>query len=107
MFHDRFDAEFVKIPFHVDGNVYAHLDAQYADAIKQTAHNLADTCQPFTIGDIPAGIMLYAYKGVDGASVLRLASSLVTQIQTGGSRYNLVSATEALVTSMARYACMN
>jgi hypothetical protein len=38
---------------------------------------------------------------LDGAAVLQLASSLVEQIKVGGSRYNVVSATEALVANMA------
>jgi phage gp37-like protein len=37
----------------------------------------------------------------DGNAVLQLASSLVEQIKVGGSRYNVVSATEALVSNMA------
>lgn len=115
MVKHRFDAEFVKIPFYVPGGIAIaflisckanskELDEKYKESIQQVAKNLAETCQPFRIGDIPAGMPCFAVKVftyLDGAAVLRLASSLVDQIKAGGNRYSMVSATEALVANMA------
>jgi len=86
----KFDVEFFKIPYYIPGN--SAQNTLYSESIKQLAISMSETVQPFNIaGDIQA----------DGASLLTLAHSLLSQVKTGGNRYNVVSATEALVANMA------
>ncbi|KAH6576323.1 hypothetical protein BASA62_001472 [Batrachochytrium salamandrivorans] len=55
------------------------------------AQGLADNLVPFKIGALDG----------DGAMVVQLINELISQIRGGGSRFNMASATEALVSNMA------
>lgn len=83
----RFDVEFAKIPFNTPG----YTTQSYDQACSELAATLGEFTEPFSVGNVP----------VDGTMVLQLASELLAQIRSGGNRYNMVSATEALVGNMA------
>ncbi|KAJ3196732.1 hypothetical protein HK101_007964 [Irineochytrium annulatum] len=82
----RFDVEFAKLPFNGGGNQILH-----DEACEAIAEVMVDKLQPFTVGNV----------AVDGTMVIQLVTELVTQIREGGNRFNMVTATEALVANMA------
>ncbi|TPX73017.1 hypothetical protein SpCBS45565_g00104 [Spizellomyces sp. 'palustris'] len=82
----RFDTNFAKLPFNVGGNTAVH-----QEAVAALADTLADSLVPFVVGGVP----------VDGPVVVQLITELLTQIRDGGNRFNMVTATEALVANMA------
>ncbi|KAJ3380992.1 hypothetical protein HDU92_005656 [Lobulomyces angularis] len=86
---ERFDVDFVKIPWCLLGN--EEQEKIHSDTCKEVALKLANSVQSYTIGSVEA----------DGATILRLASELLGQIRIGGKRYDMISATEAMVTNMA------
>jgi hypothetical protein len=91
----RFEVEFTKIPWYPHGpggtppprGATAHYDATVA----QLAHLLVESLQEFRVGGV----------AVDGRAIITLTTELLSQVRGGGSRYNMVSATEALVSNMA------
>ncbi|KAI9006190.1 hypothetical protein BC832DRAFT_584088 [Gaertneriomyces semiglobifer] len=86
LIRQRFDVSFCKLPFNVGGNIMMH-----EEAIAALADTLSENLSPLVIGGVP----------VDGAVVCQLISELLTQIRDGGNRFNMVTATEALVANMA------
>ncbi|KAI8589480.1 hypothetical protein BDZ88DRAFT_418332 [Geranomyces variabilis] len=83
---ERFDTSFAKLPFNMAGSSEMH-----QEAVATIADSLADSLTPFVVGGVP----------VDGAVVVQLINELLAQISAGGNRFNMVSATEALVANMA------
>ncbi|KAJ3098400.1 hypothetical protein HDU97_004028 [Phlyctochytrium planicorne] len=82
----RFDVEFAKLPFNVVGH-----EELFNEKCGDIADILMMSKKPFIIGNVP----------VDGTTVIQLVNELVSQIRQGGSRYDMVSATEAMVANMA------
>ncbi|KAJ3105851.1 hypothetical protein HDU97_007495 [Phlyctochytrium planicorne] len=88
----RFDVEFAKLPFNGGGNQVLH-----DEACGILGDVLQEKLMPFTVGNV----------AVDGQMVIQLVNELVTQIRDGGNRFNMVTATEALVANMASEAANN
>ncbi|KAI8825728.1 uncharacterized protein EV422DRAFT_513985 [Fimicolochytrium jonesii] len=86
LIRERFSVRFAKLPFNMAGNT-----AVYNEAIATLADSLAEDLQPSVIGGVP----------VDGSVIVQLINELLAQIRDGGNRYNMISATEALVANMA------
>ncbi|KAJ3354839.1 hypothetical protein HDU83_004512 [Entophlyctis luteolus] len=88
----RFDVTFEKLPFVVGADKLQQ--RAFDDACRSIAGDLVDSLRIFTIGGV---------NGVpaDGKAIVRLCNELVTQVRDGGTRFNMVSATESLVTNMA------
>ncbi|KAJ3357142.1 hypothetical protein HDU83_008649 [Entophlyctis luteolus] len=88
----RFDVSFEKLPFVVGAD--KQQQQAFDDACQSIAGDLVDSLRIFTIGGI---------NGVpaDGKAIVRLCNELVTQVRDGGTRFNMISATESLVTNMA------
>ncbi|KAJ3417561.1 hypothetical protein HDV05_000018 [Chytridiales sp. JEL 0842] len=86
LIREKFDVEFAKLPYNLGTNEELH-----EEACNSIAQNLHETLAPFTVGNVPA----------DGLMVCQLINELLTQIREGGNRFNMVSATEALVANMA------
>ncbi|KAI9362977.1 hypothetical protein DFJ73DRAFT_620638 [Zopfochytrium polystomum] len=82
----KFDVEFQKLPYNTQGNQVLH-----DEACQEIADKLMSNLNPFVVGNVPA----------DGTIVVQLCNELVTQIRDGGNRFNMVTATEALVANMA------
>ena len=85
LIRQRFDVEFCKLPFNVPGS------SLHDEACSQLAKTMMDRLTPFVIGGVP----------VDGGVVVQLVTELLAQIRGGGNRFNMVTATEALVANMA------
>ncbi|KAJ3209135.1 hypothetical protein HDU67_006380 [Dinochytrium kinnereticum] len=83
----RFDVEFAKLPF----NNEASANFLFDESCGSIAEVLKEKKSPFVVGNVP----------VDGNTVIQLVNELVSQIRDGGSRFNMVSATEAMVANMA------
>ncbi|TPX32424.1 hypothetical protein SmJEL517_g04469 [Synchytrium microbalum] len=83
---DRFDVEFTKLPF-----ISTVVGSEYNTTINDMADMLADRLTPLIVGNVP----------IDGPVMVQLATELVAQIREGGSKFNMVSATEAMVANMA------
>lgn len=81
---ETFHVEFVKIP------VMQHQQEEHDDSISELVELLNVNLTPFVIGNVP----------VNGASMVYLIQELVSQIRNGGSQFNMVSATEAMVYSL-------
>ncbi|KAJ3328754.1 hypothetical protein HDU76_009342 [Blyttiomyces sp. JEL0837] len=86
LIRQKFDVEFAKLPFNVGGQSIMHDEACVA-----IADRLMESLSPFVVGNVPA----------DGCMVVQLCNELLTQIRDGGNRFNMVTATEALVANMA------
>ncbi|KAI8823395.1 uncharacterized protein EV422DRAFT_520900 [Fimicolochytrium jonesii] len=86
LIRERFDVSFAKLPFTMPGNQHLFLES-----VATLADTLGDSLTPFVVGGVP----------VDGPVVVQLISELLAQIRDGGNRFNMVSATEALVANMA------
>ncbi|KAJ1533012.1 hypothetical protein HK096_005834 [Nowakowskiella sp. JEL0078] len=86
LIRQRFDIEFAKLPYR---SKYA--SEAFEEACIAIAGSMLQHLTPFTIANVPA----------DGTTVIQLVTELLQQIRNGGSRYNMVSATEALVANMA------
>lgn len=71
-----------------------HAEKEHAHAIDQLTTLVTERLDPFVIGNVP----------VDGASMVYLIQELVSQISNGGTQFNMVSATEAMVSNMAKEA---
>jgi hypothetical protein len=83
---DNFNLELVKIPFINSGNMSEH-----QEACGELSESIMTDIDPFKVGGIH----------VDGMVVCQLVNELLTQIRGGGNRFNMVTATEALVSNMA------
>ncbi|KAK5669722.1 hypothetical protein QVD99_004108 [Batrachochytrium dendrobatidis] len=95
---DRFQVEFNKIPYNNDprklrdsGYGRQTILSQYDDVCCEMAQGIIDNLVPFEIGGVQG----------DGAMVVQLINELILQIRRGGNRFNMVTATEALVNNMA------
>ncbi|KAJ3029724.1 UNVERIFIED_CONTAM: hypothetical protein HDU68_011340 [Siphonaria sp. JEL0065] len=90
---DQFNVSFEKLPFCVGGmgGYRTDLDAEFDDVCKSMAGDLVDGLKRLEIGGVAA----------DGALLVELCNELLTQIRNGGSRFNMISATESLVSNMA------
>ncbi|KAJ3006288.1 hypothetical protein HKX48_000201 [Thoreauomyces humboldtii] len=86
LIRERFDTSFAKLPFNMKGSAEMH-----EEAVANLAESLGDSLTPFVVGGVP----------VDGSVVVQLINELLTQIRDGGNRFNMVTATEALVANMA------
>ncbi|KAI8800537.1 hypothetical protein BJ742DRAFT_685972 [Cladochytrium replicatum] len=86
LIRQRFDIEFAKLPYNIGPNV-----ALFDQACEALTDSMVENLEPFTVANVPA----------DGTMVVQLVNELLAQIRDGGSRYNMVSATEALVANMA------
>ncbi|KAJ3094483.1 hypothetical protein HDU96_001660 [Phlyctochytrium bullatum] len=82
----RFDVEFAKLPFNDLSNRFV-----YEESLAALGDGLMEKKQPFVVGNVM----------VDGSTVIQLVTELVSQIRDGGNRFNMVSATEAMVANMA------
>ena len=82
----RFALEFIKLPLQVDDYQILH-----HDICNEMTQILLDSVTPFQIG------------GVIGSGKLlsQMVKELISQIRGGGNRFNMVTATEALVANMA------
>ncbi|KAL2912516.1 Guanylate-binding protein 6 [Polyrhizophydium stewartii] len=83
---EKFQIEFNKLPF--DQGMGSALHSQICSEMGAA---LLENLVPFEIGSVP----------VDGTLVVNLVNELISQIRGGGSKFNMVSATEALVSNMA------
>ncbi|KAI8924845.1 hypothetical protein BC831DRAFT_463415 [Entophlyctis helioformis] len=83
---EKFQVEFTKLPFDAGMNSQVH-----SDICAEMAEVLLENLLPFEIGAVP----------VDGMMVVHLVNELISQIRGGGNRFNMVTATEALVGNMA------
>ena len=83
---ESFDLELVKIPFINSANLSDH-----KSACSEIADIIMNNIDAFKVGGINA----------DGMVVCQLVNELLTQIRGGGNRFNMVTATEALVSNMA------
>ncbi|KAJ3207692.1 hypothetical protein HDU67_007285 [Dinochytrium kinnereticum] len=92
LIRSRFDVEFGKLPFNGGGNQILH-----DEACGIMAEALVEKLTPFTVGNVAC----------DGNMAIQLVTELVTQIRDGGNRFNMVTATEALVANMASEAANN
>ncbi|TPX51739.1 hypothetical protein SeMB42_g00870 [Synchytrium endobioticum] len=84
---ERFDIEFAKLPFCMRNPI----TSEHQEAVADLVEVLSDRLTPLIIGNVP----------IDGPVMIQLAAELVSQIREGGSKFNMVSATEALVANMA------
>ncbi|KAI9102857.1 hypothetical protein DFS34DRAFT_610811 [Phlyctochytrium arcticum] len=89
LIRQHFSVSFAKLPFNMGSA--GNSSAVHQEAVGILADNLADNLEPFVVGNVP----------VDGPVVVQLISELLTQIRDGGNRFNMVTATEALVANMA------
>ncbi|KAJ3088947.1 hypothetical protein HK102_007578 [Quaeritorhiza haematococci] len=89
---DRFNVEFGKLPYNMGGGSASSHDV----ACEVMSEQLLDTITPFTVGSVQ----------VDGIMVVQLVQQLLTQIRDGGNKFNMVTATEALVANMATEAAL-
>jgi hypothetical protein len=83
---DKFETAFQTVPFFM-----AHTEGEHRSAVEDICSVLLVNSRPFTIGEVP----------VEGGVIVNLVKELVGQIRNGGNRYNMVSATEAIVSNMA------
>ncbi|KAH6578289.1 hypothetical protein BASA60_003679 [Batrachochytrium salamandrivorans] len=94
---DRFQVEFNKLPYYSGSSHHTSKGGDqdiadlYSDICNEMAQGLVDNLVPFKIGALDG----------DGAMVVQLINELISQIRGGGSRFNMASATEALVSNMA------
>ncbi|KAJ3044205.1 hypothetical protein HDV00_002883 [Rhizophlyctis rosea] len=86
LIRQRFDVEFCKLPYNVPGAPGLH-----DEACSILASTMLEKLTPFVIGGVP----------VDGGVIVQLVTELLAQIRDGGNRFNMVTATEALVANMA------
>ncbi|KAI8912732.1 hypothetical protein EDD86DRAFT_188494 [Gorgonomyces haynaldii] len=81
----KFQIEFVKLPyFQANQDLHDNICKEVADA-------LLENLVPFKVGTVP----------VDGMFAVQMVNELISQIRGGGNRFNMISATEALVANMA------
>ncbi|KAI8829985.1 hypothetical protein BJ741DRAFT_621342 [Chytriomyces cf. hyalinus JEL632] len=86
---DQFDVQFEKLPFFANEMA---ADAEFNEVCQRISSQLVDAqLKPLEVGGVPA----------DGSIVVQLCNELLAQIRDGGSRFNMVSATESLVSNMA------
>ncbi|KAJ2991463.1 hypothetical protein HDV02_003768 [Globomyces sp. JEL0801] len=86
LIQQRFQLEFNKLPFDMGQN-----QAMHAEICREMSDILLGSLIPFQVGGVPA----------DGVVVAQMVNELISQIRGGGSRFNMVTATEALVANMA------
>ena len=82
----HFSLQLYKLPFLVPGN-----EAEHKEACAELALDMMSDLEPLQVGGVH----------VDGVVVCQLVNELLAQIRGGGSRFNMVTATEALVSNMA------
>ncbi|KAJ3235799.1 hypothetical protein HDU81_000155 [Chytriomyces hyalinus] len=86
---DHFDVQFEKLPFFANEMA---ADAEFTEVCQRISAQLVDgQLKPLEVGGVPA----------DGSIIVQLCNELLAQIRDGGSRFNMVSATESLVSNMA------
>jgi hypothetical protein len=83
----NFDMEFVKLPYLVPN---ANEDDHFK-ACEEMGSKMIDSLTPLQVGGVY----------VDGMVVVQWVNELLAQIRGGGNRFNMVTATEALVSNMA------
>jgi hypothetical protein len=83
---DKFAVDFVKLPF-----LSGEFKKMHSDIIEGVSENMVKNLKTFQVGNVD----------VDGMLVIHMVNELISQIRGGGSRFNMVSATEALVSNMA------
>jgi hypothetical protein len=83
---ERFSLEFTKLPHDIGPNQDLH-----RDICKEMAEVLLESLVPFEIGNVAVG----------GTVVVQLVNELISQIRGGGNKFNMITATEALVSNMA------
>jgi hypothetical protein len=82
----HFTVDLVKLPYVVPGH-----DDEHNLACQEMAQGLVDGLEPLKVGGVY----------VDGTVICQLVNELLAQIRGGGNRFNMVTATEALVSNMA------
>lgn len=82
----NFDLELIKLPYMTPENAKEH-----AEACQEISQGLLEDLQPLKVGGVY----------VDGLVICQLVNELLAQIRGGGNRFNMVTATEALVANMA------
>ncbi|KAJ3074658.1 hypothetical protein HDU98_010654 [Podochytrium sp. JEL0797] len=87
LIRDQFDVSFEKLPFVPPTGSTAEFD----DVCRSMVGDMVDGMKLFEVGGVPA----------DGKLLIQLCDELLTQIRHGGSRFNMISATESLVSNMA------
>ncbi|ORY42203.1 hypothetical protein BCR33DRAFT_660965 [Rhizoclosmatium globosum] len=86
LIREQFDVSFAKLPF-----VSSSGNSEFDEACESMVGDLVDGLKKFEVGGVAA----------DGPLLVQLCNELLTQIRDGGSRFNMVSATESLVANMA------
>ncbi|KAI8622603.1 hypothetical protein BC830DRAFT_1057039 [Chytriomyces sp. MP71] len=85
----HFDVHFEKLPFFANE---AAADVEFDEVCRRLADQLVDPrLKPLEVAGVAA----------DGSILVQLCNELLTQIREGGSRFNMVSATESMVSNMA------
>ncbi|KAJ3273400.1 hypothetical protein HDV01_004276 [Terramyces sp. JEL0728] len=82
----KFSLEFNKLPFDMGENQVIH-----AEICKEMSGILLENLIPFEVGGLDG----------DGPLVVQMVNELISQIRGGGNRFNMITATEALVSNMA------
>jgi hypothetical protein len=83
---DNFTIELTKLPFVTKGN-----EPEHKKACEELSFNMLEDLDALKVGGVY----------VDGMVICQLVNELLTQIRGGGNRFNMVTATEALVSNMA------
>ncbi|KAJ1551838.1 hypothetical protein HK405_013735 [Cladochytrium tenue] len=98
---EKFDVQFQKLPYDVP--VPPGEPSPHDEACREMASRLLDGNSTGDDDTDPGGLAPFIAGGVpaDGTAVVQLCNELVAQIRDGGSRFNMVTATEALVANMA------
>lgn len=82
----KFQIEFCKLPFCQGKN-----DKLHSEICKEMCEAMLENLIPFQVGSV----------NVDGMLVIQMVNELISQIRGGGARFNMVTATEALVSNMS------
>ena len=83
---ENFDIELIKLPYFNQGTSEEH-----DQACEELAFKMVNELEPLKVGGVY----------VDGVVICQLVNELLSQIRGGGNRFNMVTATEALVANMA------
>ena len=82
----NFDLELIKLPY-----LSPETAREHAEACQEISEGLLEDLEPLKVGGVY----------VDGLVICQLVNELLAQIRGGGNRFNMVTATEALVANMA------
>ncbi|KAI9341907.1 hypothetical protein BDR26DRAFT_859777 [Obelidium mucronatum] len=92
LIREQFNVSFEKLPFvSPSASATPHDSIEFDEVCESIAGDLVDDLKKLEIGGIVA----------NGTLLVQLCNELLAQIRDGGSRFNMVSATESLVTNMA------